>query len=295
MKQALLVVMIVAVSGGVVAGRYAAKTWRAPDSGPATEARDDYDRWVKTLDADEKDVRDELNDMISATKAPLAPADQIRVGKLTFNCTDPNVLLEITPVGRFVTAASHGEADAYAFVPADQRPALKVYAGPNPTAAQVLKMRRDLVTLAGEFELLRQKPDWNVEVKGEPPAMPMLEMLREGYEFMPYAKHPALRPKPAVPAFSPADAELLAQLEEYFNGARAKAAFPTGRVNGRLPAIPTGLAEHQKEIQAVIADEKKMLLPTEKGKQPPQEAIDAVDEVFGKLEQFLTTVATFGK
>lgn len=300
MKKALLVVMMLAIPGGVVAGRYAATTWRAPAVHPST-ARADYDRWVKTLDADEAAVRDELNEMISAAKVPLAPADQARVGKLTFNCTDPEVLLEITPVARFVAESTRGEADPYAFVPVDLRPALKVYAGPNPTPAQVLTVRRNLVTLAAEFELLRQKPDWKVEVEGEALKMPMLDMLREGYEFMPYSKHPALRPKPAVPAFSPADAELLAQLDVYFNGARAKAAFPAAkfpktRVNGRLPAIPTGLAEHVKEVQVAISEEKKLLLPASAAS-PEQAASagEAVDEVFDKLERFLEAVALFGK
>jgi len=299
-KKALLVIIMLAIPGGVVAGRYAATTWRAPAVQPST-ARADYDRWVTTLDADESAVRDELNEMISAAKVPLAPADQARVGKLTFTCTDPEVLLEITPVARFVAESARGEADPYAFISADLRPGLKVYAGPNPTPAQVLTLRRNLATLAAEFELLRQKPDWKVEAKGDAPKMPMLDMLREGYEFMPDSKCPALRPTPAVPAFAPADAELLAQLDAYFNGARAKAAFPAdtfpkARVNGRLPAIPTGIAEHVNEVKAAVTAEKKLLLPAS-AESPEQAAaaVEAVDEVFDKLERFLEAVALFGK
>ena len=269
------------------------------ESGALAGVRGDYDRWVAALGVPEREVRDELNDLITGAKIPLDPADQAKVGRLSFSCDDPQILLEIGELAQLVRAGAEGRADAYALVTAEQRKELIAIAGPKPTAEETLKWRRALVVLAAEFEAIRQKPDWSVEISGEEKvALPMLDMLREGYEFMPFGQHPRLRSKPALPVFSAADAELLSQLRTYFNGKRSLAAFPPGlfpkvHTEQGLPAIPTGLADYRPRIQATIAAEKKMLLPA--GKAPPADAVDAVNDVYEKLERFLEAISDFGK
>ncbi|WP_020470546.1 hypothetical protein [Zavarzinella formosa] len=287
------------VTGWFASQLILAKPSSVPTTPVSTDVRSEYDLWAASLKVDEKEIRAELNDLIAGAKIKLDEPDSARVGKLTFTCDDANTLLAIGHVANFVKTAANGKARAYAFVTAEERAILEVYAGENPSATSVLRLRKSLAELAAEFEVLRQKPDWSVEVTGEEKvAMPMLDMLREGYEFMPFSKHPALRKNPLIPAFASADAELLAQLKVYFNGARAKAAFPVAKfsnayVKGELPAIPVGLDPYRKTAQTAIDGEKKMLLPGDK--EPPAEAVEAVDDVYRKLERFLDVVGKFGK
>ena len=50
-------------------------TWEALVSGGVT-----------ALGVPEREVRDELNDLITGAKIPLDPADQAKVGRLSFSC-----------------------------------------------------------------------------------------------------------------------------------------------------------------------------------------------------------------
>jgi len=286
------VCLAVLAVGGTVAwllrDRLSASSKSVPD-------RADYDALVARLGAEEPAVRDELNALI-CTAGGLDETDQARRGTLTRDCPDPIVLLEIDHVRSYLRKAARGEADPFHFVAPDQRGHLKQLFGENPSAEEVLAVRRALARLGAEFEIIRQPPDWKVKIEGEPVAMPFLDLLREGYEFMPATKHPPLRAEPIIPAFAGTDAELLAHIDQYFNGARARAAFPPEKFpklyeGGRIPPIPTALADYRQSIQAGIAAEKRILLPSAN---PGPDAIEAVNDVYDKLERFFAAVEQFG-
>jgi hypothetical protein len=259
--------------------------------------RAEYDAFVAHLGGDELAVRDELNALASSASGKMDPADQARANALTRECLDPKTLFEIEHVRQFASLAPRGEASPYHFVSGEQKARLAAIAGENPSAERVVALRKALAKLADEFERIRQPPDWNVNVEGEAPPMPFLELLREGHQFLPAGTHPELRPDPRIPAFAPADAELLAQLDRFFNGARARAAFPPGKfprlyVNGRIPSIPTALDEYRKQVAVAIGAEMTILTPEEN---PDPGKVEAIDDTYGKLGRFLEAVAEFGK
>jgi hypothetical protein len=261
---------------------------------PASD-RAAYDAMVERLGGDEPAVRDELNELICTASAPLDTTDRVRRRSLTRDCLDPGLLLDIEHVWAFVGAAARGEPDPYHFVARDQRARLIELAGESPSPEEVLAVRRALARLGADFEVMRQPPDWTVKVEGEPVAMPFLDLLREAHEFMPVTKHPPLRPDPRIPAFAGTDAELLAHLEQFFNTPRARAAFPSAKFpnlyrDGRIPPIPTALSEYRPLIRAGIAAEKRLLLPSA---DPDEEAVEAVDDVFDKLERFFAAIEMF--
>jgi hypothetical protein len=293
--QLLIVATLVLLAGGAGAAWYFRD--HLADAQPADPVRAEYNALVARLGGDEPAIRDELNDLMGTATAPLDPADQTRVNALTRECLDAKVLLDIGHVRAFLGLTGRGESPVYHFVSDAHRPRLAALAGDNPSAERVLAVRKALARLGAEFGLIRQPPDWNVTVEGEAPPMPFLALLRDGHQFLPSGRHPDLRPEPRIPAFSGAEGELLAQLDQYFNGARARAAFPPASfpklyVQGRIPPIPTALAEYRKEIAAGFAEEKTVLLP---GNNPDPEGIEAVNDVFGKLDRFLIAVIEFGK
>ncbi|HKB03124.1 MAG TPA: hypothetical protein VKD90_12940 [Gemmataceae bacterium] len=279
----------------------AGAAWMLRDR-PAHDAKPDpkrveYDAFVAGLGGDEPAVRDELNWLVSTASARLDAADRLKVHGLTRECLDPLTLLAIGHVQRFVGSAARGEASAFHFVDAEHRARLAALAGEHPSPDRVFAVRRALARLATEFGMIRQPPDWHREVMGEPPPMPFLDFLEDGSRFLPTSRHPELRPDPRVPAFAAPDAELLAHLELYFNGARARAALPADRfprlyVNGRIPSIPRTLVEYTKEIAAGIDVEKLILVP---GENPDPEAVEAVNETFGLLDRFFTAIVQFDK
>ena len=117
---------------------------------------------------------------------------------------------------------------------------------------------RSLANLADEFELIRLPPDWSVKIEGEKVAMPFLDLLRAAHEFLPAGQHPESILEPRIPAFAGGEGRLLDQLELYFNGERARAAFPPAKFpklyrDGRIPPIPTALSEYVKEISRGFA------------------------------------------
>jgi hypothetical protein len=261
----------------------------------ADPKRAEYDALVARLGGDEPAVRDELNWLISSASARLEADDRTEVNGLTRECLDPAALLRIGHVQGFIGPAARGAASPYHFVSDDHRARLTALAGESPSPERVLALRRSLAHLGAEFGLVRQPPDWSVKIDGKPPPMPFLDLLEEGHRFLPSTRHPDLRAEPRVPAFGGPDGDLLAHLELYFNGAKARAAFPPEKfsklyVGGRIPAIPTALAEYKAEIGAGINAEKSILLP---GEDPDPEAVQAVNETFGLLDRFFTAVMRF--
>jgi hypothetical protein len=279
----------------------AAAAWLLRDR-PAHAAKPDprraeYDALVARLGGDEPAVRDELNWLVSTASARLDAADRVKVNALTRECLDPTTLLAIGHVQKFVGSAGRGEAPAYHFVDAEHRARLAALAGEHPSPERVLGLRRALARLGAEFGMIRQPPDWHRDIMGEPPPMPFLDLLEDGSRFLPTSRHPELRPDPCVPSFAAPDAELLAHLELYFNGARARAAFPADKfpklyANGRIPSIPRALSEYTKEIATGIDAEKLILVP---GENPDPEAVEAVNDTFGLLDRFFTAVVQFDK
>lgn len=292
---------VAAILGCMAGGAYAAWVFRDRLSGgpkPDSPERAEYERFVARLGGNEPAVRDELNGLISTASSPLGAADRSRADGLTRECLDPNVLLGIDHVRNFVAQAGRGEASAYHFVGSTHREKLKAIAGDNPPAEKVLAVRKALAAIAEEFALLRQPPDWKVEVvekDGTPPPMPFLDLLRSAATFVPLGKHPSLRAEPRIPAFGGPDGELIVQLEQFFNTPQARAALPPARYpklykDGRIPPLPTNLSDYQKEMGEAVAAEIQILLP---GENPAPEGVEAVHDVYRKLERFFTAVVQF--
>jgi len=285
--------IVAAILGSLGGGAYAAWLLRDRPKSVSPE-RADYDRFVARLGGDEPAIRDELNDLISTSSAPLGAADRARAGALTRECLDASVLLEIDHVRAFIA----GEPSPYHFVGDVHRQKLRAIAGDSPSVEKVLAVRKALAALGGEFALIRQPPDWKVEVvekEGQPPPMPVLELLRSGSTFLPPGAHPVLRGEPRIPAFAGPDGELLVQLEQFFNTPQARAALPPAKYSklyrsGRIPPTPTNLSDYQKELGEAVVAETRILLP---GESPDPEGVEAVHDVYRKLERFFTAVVQF--
>lgn len=290
--------IVAAILGSMGGGAYAAWVFRDKLSGgprPVSPERAEYDRFVGHLGGNEPTVRAELNFLISTASAPLGAADRSKATGLTRECLDPNVLLGIDHVRAFVGPAGRGEASAYHFVGGVHLQKLKAIAGDDPSAEKVLAIRKALTKLADEFGLIRQPPDWTVNIEGEAPPMPFLDLLRSGPSFRPVGQHPTPWAEPRLPVFAGPDGELLVQLEQFFNTRQARATFPPAKfpklyANDRIPPIPTNLAEYTKEIQDAVGEEMRVLLP---GADPDPEGVEAVKDVYGKLQRFFTAVVQF--
>jgi hypothetical protein len=261
-------------------------------------ARDDYDAMVARLGGDEPAIRDELNFLASTASAKRDAADQTRANALTRECLDPNTLLDIGHVRSFVGDAAQGRSATFHFVGDAHRKRLRELVGDEPSAEKVLATRQSLAKLAAEFRAIRLPPTWNINIEGEDkPRLPFLDLLREGRDFHPAGQHPSLRDDPRIPAFAGADGELLDQLDRFFNGQRARAAFPSAKFpklyrDGRIPPIPTALSEYRQEIHAAMEAEKPNIFPVER---PVPGALQAIDEVYAELDQFFAAVIEFGK
>jgi len=268
---------------------------RFSDAPKPTPARAEYDEMVGRLGGDEQVLRAELNVLATTASAPRDPADESRADALTRECLDPKILLEIGFVRTFVAAAKRGEPAAYHFVSEAHRARLREIAGDDPSPEKVLAVRKALAILADEFETIRVPQDWSVKVEGEKARIPLLEWLRNAQEFLPAGQHPNLVAEPRIPAFAGADGELLDQLDRYFNGERARAAFPPAKFpklyrDGRIPPIPTALQEYTKEIEEAVLAEKAELVQV-----GDPERIEAVNDVYARLNRFLSAVIRFGK
>lgn len=295
MTKLTRVLIVTAILGCLGGGAYAA--WLLRDRPvPVSAERADYARFVARFGGDEPAVRDELNSLISTSSAPLAAADRAKVDRLTRECLDPNVLLEIEHVRTLVGLP--GDPPAYHFVGDVHRRQLRAVAGDNPSAETVLAIRRSLAVLGEQFGRIRQTPDWKVEVvekDAQPPPMPFLDLLRSGHTFLPPGRHPTLRAEPRIPTFAAADGELLVQLEQFFNTPQARAALPPAKYpklyrDGRIPPIPTNLFDYQKDMEAAVAAEMRILLP---GDNPAPEGVENVTDVYSRLERFFTAVVQF--
>jgi hypothetical protein len=125
--------------------------------------------------------------------------------------------------------------------------------------------------------------------------MPFLDLLRAAHEFLPAGQHPESILEPKIPAFAGGEGRLLDQLDLYFNGAQARAAFPPAKFpklyrDGRIPPIPTALQEYVKEIQEGIRKEKEILVPA-----GDPDRIEAVNDVYAKLDRFFAAIIHFDK
>jgi len=254
----------------------------------------EYDALVDRLGGDEPGIRNELNELICTATASMEPADKTKAHALTLDCLDVRVLLEIGHVRVFL--AGRGEGMAYHFVSEEHRKRLRMIAGDRPSPQKVLEVRQALLVLGNEFASLRQPPEFRLKIEGDsPPAMPFLAILRDSHLFMP-GQQPIQREQPRIPAFSSADAELLVQLEQFFNSELLAKAFPARKYpklyrNGRIPALPTNLMEYKDEIVEGVLEEKRLILP---GETPDPEGVEAVNEVYLKLERFFSAIVSFG-
>jgi hypothetical protein len=283
------------MGGGVYAAWALRDKWSGSTPKPVSPERAEYDQLVSRLGGNEPAIRDELNFLISTTSASLQGLDRINARSLTRECLDPSILLNLEHVHVFVGSSLSQKASPYHFVGDAHKLKLQAVAGEHPSTDRVLAVRKALATLGDEFGLIRQPPDWKVSIEGEAPPMPFLELLRSGSQFLPTGKHPELRAEPRIPAFAGPDGELLVQLEQFFNTPQARAAFPPARfpklyTDGRIPPIPTNLIDYTKEITEAVGEEMRVLLP---GDSPDPEGIEAVREVYGKLQRFFTAVVQF--
>jgi hypothetical protein len=293
-KQLLIPVACIALLVGGASGTWLLRH-RLTDAPKTHSVRDEYDEMVARLGGDEPAIRNELNDLASTSSATRVAADQTRSNALTRECLDPAKLLEIGYVREFVGIARRGQGNPFHFVSTAHRDRLSAIAGENPKPERVLAVRKALADLAAELELIRQPPDWSIKIEGEPTPMPYLDLLREGYEFLPVGKHPVLRGDPRIPAFVAGDGELLEQLDRFFNGERARTAFPPAKfpklyVDGRIPPIPTAMASYREQIDEGEIREMRIILPA---KDPEPDAVEAVNDVYAKLDRFLDAIGAF--
>lgn len=268
---------------------------RLTTSSKPGEPHVEYDALVERLGGDEPAVRNELNELICTATAPMEPADKAKAHALTLDCLDVRLLLDIGHARAFL--AERGEGMAYHFVNEEHRTRLRLVAGNRPAPEKVLAVRLALAQIGNEFASLRQPPEFRLKVEGaSPPAMPFLAILRDSHLFLP-GQQPIQRDQPRIPAFSSADAELLVQLEQFFNSELIAKALPATKYpklyrNGRIPALPASLMEYKNEIGEAVLEEKRLLLPGEK---PDPEGIEAVNEVYSKLERFFSAIVSFEK
>jgi hypothetical protein len=253
-----------------------------------------YEAFVEKFGGDEKGLRGELQYMLIHNSAPLSAADQSKINKLTGELTSAASLLDIDHTRRFVEVSTIDPLPIYHFVGDTKSGALRTLMGENATPEQVLKVQKALGKLSIEFETFRETPDWKVEVEekdGAQVKLPFLDLLRSASEFMPANQHPSLRAEPKLPIFAGTDAELLSQLDRFFNSPRGLAAFPKSKFpniyqGDRIQPIPP-LSHYRPQIIAGLVEDKKLLLP-EKNVRP--EGVEAVEEVFSKLEQFFQAI-----
>jgi len=251
--------------------------------------RSDYDAFVEKLGGDEPAIRLELSDLIRTTSAQVDSSDRAKINGL-----HQDEILKIAHVRAFIS--QRDEASAYHFVSVEHRDRLRAIAGDRPSAACVLAIRKSLAEIATGFTIVRQPPDWKVTVEGEsPPPMPVLELLRDAHQIA-TSDAPNLRSDPKIPAFATADAELVAALDQFFNHDRTCAVFPQSTYpklyrDGRIPPIPVAFAEYHPQIAAAVQAEQRILL----GDKPDPDSAEAVNDVYRRLEQFLSAVISFEK
>lgn len=280
--------IVAAILGSMGGGAFAAWHFRGRITGGPPPEPTAYEKFVTRVGAPESVVRDELNFLASTATSPLSADDRKKASALTRECLDAKSLLAIDHVRTFVA----GDTSPYHFVSDAHRDKLRAIAGDNPSTERVLSVRTALAKLGDEFGLIRQPPDWKINIEGEAPPMPFLDLLRSGPLFRSAGAHPMLVAEPHIPAFAAADGELLVQLQEFFNTRQARAAFPPAKFaklykNGQIPPIPSNLTDYKKEIEEAVGAEKVVLLPGEK---PDPEGVEAVNDVYAKLERFLTAV-----
>ncbi len=283
------------VAGLVLLGIGAGTVWIFRDQPTTAPKPGEYDVLVEKLGSDEPAIRNELNELICTATAAMDPADKTKAHALTLDCLDVRLLLDIGHVRAFL--AGQGEGMAYHFVSEEHRSRLKQIAGDRPSPQKVLAVRQALLVMGNEFASLREPPEFKLKIEGaSPPAMPFLAILRDSHLFRP-GQQPIQRGEPRIPAFSSADAGLLVQLEQFFNCELLAKAFPATKYpklyrNGRIPALPANLMDYQSAIVEAVLEEKRLLLP---GETPDPEGVEAVNEVYLKLERFFSAIVSFEK
>ena len=292
-------ITLVCLSGAVLVGGGAVWLLRdriadkpTANSGP----RADYASLVAANGGDEPALRDDLNYLSGSATAPLTSTDRAKADRLPRECLDAGVLLDIEAVAAFVGSAGRGEPVMFAFVAADRRSHLESLVGKEPNSARILAVRTALAEFATVFQTIRAAPDWKVTVEGEKPPMPFLDLLREAHSFLPESRIPSLWTDPKVPTFAGPEGELLAQLDQFFNGEKAKAAFPIAQFpkmyrDGRIPPIPTAIVEYRAQILEGIAAEKVILLPADDSEKA--RALESLNIVYDRLARFFEAVESF--
>ncbi|HEX3148058.1 MAG TPA: hypothetical protein VHR66_08230 [Gemmataceae bacterium] len=287
----LIVAGILSAMGG---GAFAAWHFRGHIAdGPPPEPTT-YDQFVKRIGAPEPAVRDELNFLMATASAPLSSSDRKKAEALTHECLDAKTLVAIDHVQTFMT----GESSPYHFVSTAHRDKLRTIAGDSPSPERVLAIRKALIHLGNEFAEIRERPDWKVKIEekgGPPPPLPFLDLLKSGSEFLPSSQHPLVYGEPRIAVFGGPDGELLTQLELFFNSDQCRAALPAAKYpklykNGRIPPVPTNLYDYQKQMEAGVGTEMKIILNAEN---PPADVVEGLNQVYAKLERFFTVVVQF--
>ena len=59
-----------------------------------------------------------------------------------------------------------------------------------------------------------------------------------------------------------------------------------------MPPLPANLVEYKPEISEAVLEEKRLILP---GETPDPEGVEAVNEVYTKLERFFSAIVSFEK
>jgi hypothetical protein len=184
-----------------------------------------------------------------------------------------------------------GKTDPFVFLSHKDRDLMSAWTGSILTPTRVLELRRSLARFHKAFNVVREKPDWNIGVEGgEPPPLPMLMFLRHGHDFMPPYQSPTLSDTITVPAFSAPEVELIRQAQAYWNSEAAKKAFPKDRYPNMFkqtalqPPLPTQLWDYKQEIELALATERQYVLP---GDMPPPDALREFNEVLARLVNFL--------
>jgi len=70
-----------------------------------------------------------------------------------------------------------------------------------------------------------------------------------------------------------------------------QAAYPKLYRGARIPPIPVAFADYHQQVAAAVQAEQRILL----GDKPHPDSVEAVNDVYRRLEQFLAAIVSFEK